>query len=1209
MSWETTPQKLRHEVSVLAPQLSDWLRCWLSEHTLSKNLPEALVAQQLALHWHLKDQAALFHLSKDQQHTCWFLHAGVELLQDLPQSELFSAENTCFLGQKTFFLATPHQLLIEKIKSAYGALKELKLCSSQACLLPEHGQLIEHLPHSPSGALEQDLKVQISFTGLLKSGQAHFECYLIQPKNQYSLSMLVSLLENFGLQAEKNYFYDIPQKSAWSMTSFTLVAQNEHALISDRPTGETMASLIEDAMTQIARQRVENDPLHRLIIEAGLDWRRIELLRAWLRYLWQVKCPISFSYATELLIAHAPIAQKIVEFFHWRFLPSHDLTYAMELSEEKQTALLATLEDLISPDADILLRKLIELVSAIVRTNYYQTMPDGLAKSWLSFKINPAKLTDLPEPLMAHEIFVYHYHMEGIHLRTSDIARGGIRWSDRLEDYRTEVLALVKAQQSKNSIILPSGAKGAFIVRTQGLPPEDQQKLTLACYQIFIRGLLDLTDNRRGNTVQKPPQTCCWDADDPYLVVAADKGTAAFSDHANALAHEYDFWLGDAFASGGSQGYDHKKLGITAKGAFVSLKHHLRDLQIDPQTDPITAIGIGDLSGDVFGNGALQIPSIKWRAAFNHRHIFLDPSPLPQAHAERQRLFLKGRGSWDDFNPELISQGGGVFSRQQKSITLSKEVQDMLGTTAQRLPPHAMIALILKMKADLLFNGGIGTYVKCASESDFDAADRQNDLCRVNAQDLQCQIVVEGGNLGVTQKGRIAFARHNKGRINTDTLDNSGGVDCSDHEVNIKILVQCAIERELLSQEQRPALLASLAEPITQKVLEHNQRQNQIISQMAWSAPSDLRLHNQLITDLCSRGKLNRAFESLPSLKEVEQRLISGQGLSRPELIVLLAFIKLDLCETLETCDLNKILMKERYLIEYFPTDIATKFDSILNEHPLANKIIICTLVNRFVDDLGVAFFYRMRAETQAQPEDLFSAYTWVREIIQFDKRRALIESLPHTIAPEHRYTLHNQLQRLFYRCVRWVLKNIPLEEMTEQRQIALRELFQAYLSYLNQADEEQLKDLCECPAAITAISTCVPPEIWRQLCFFTRLKPMLALQHWAPEDKESWGPLFDRYDLTALTLKLHHIYQAVNALPVSSQWEALARSELREKIEECQVKLTRKFYRNWAATIESTWFLNFWNQQVESYFSLASRDFVQSFVLINHLELLLKGR
>lgn len=1185
-----------------------WLEHWLLSEHIAPSFPQSLLIEQLELHYHLKEQQALFHLSKNESSGYWLLHSQTELFESIAE-DLFNAPEMSYCkGKETFFLATHSSALIDKMKSLYGTVKEVGLCSAQSCLGPAQYELVRNLPAQPIGTAA-DLTIQVRFIGMESSGASRFECRLVQPKNKYSLSMLVSLLENFGLQAQKNYFYEIPEKSSWEINSFSLISSESQTIINNLEQGVAIAALIEAAIMQVIQQRVENDPLHRLIITAGLNWRHIELFRAWLRYLWQIKCPISFSYGCELLIAYASLAQKILEFFEWRFLPSRNASSEQDIYLQKQEELINELDSISSADADMLLRKLVELCCATMRTNYYQRAADGSIKSWLSFKIAPHNLTDLPAPVMAHEVFVYSYHMEGIHLRSSDIARGGIRWSDRIEDYRTEVLGLAKAQQVKNSIIVPSGAKGAFIVRPQIQAPENLQEMVVFCYETFIKGLLDITDNRIQGEVVSPENVCCWDKPDPYLVVAADKGTTTFSDRANALAAEYGFWLGDAFASGGSQGYDHKKLGITAKGAFVSLRHHLRDRQIDPTKQSVRAVGIGDMSGDVFGNGALQIPEIKWVAAFNHRHIFLDPAPLSQSHQERQRLFLKGRGSWDDFNPELISEGGGVFSRQQKFITLSPQVQQLLGTTQSRMAPNALIAEILKLDVELLFNGGIGTYIKASAESDLDVSDRQNDGCRVSAEHLQCQIVIEGGNLGVTQQARIDFARKNKGRINTDTLDNSGGVDCSDHEVNIKILLQLAIDEGLLHASERGALLESLALPITEKVLSHNRRQNEIISLLEYGAPGDMLLHSQIIADLCQRGKLNRALEGLPSLKEIEQRLRSRKGLCRPELIILLAYIKLDLSERLEALDLEKILFKNQYLEDYFPEELRRLFGSILPRHALAQKIIICTLVNRFVDEVGVAFFYRMIAETQAPAEKIFSAYSWVRDILNFSQRTELIRALPLEVPALDRYHLNIQLQRLMYRCVRWVLKNFSEEEMTDARRRQLKDLLVAYIAHLNQLTDEELKKSAECPDSIEVVSQHVPAEIWHQLCFFTQLVPLFALSSWAPIEAQSWGYLFKQYELTAKILKLTQIYAAVNALTVASQWEAFARSELREKIEGYQVKITEKFYHNSMWVEESQSFLQFWNQQVEAYFSLPSREFVQSFVLINHLELLIRTR
>lgn len=1204
MPFSNLPETLKKKLEKQDKEFVSWLKSWLRKEKIRDDLAAEVLISQLELHYHLRDQHSLFHLSENDPAELFMLHADRSLF-DAEALQEFLSDNVVsyMMGENTFLLMSGHPEIIDKLKTLYHCPQEIQLCSTQVCLGPMQRALVRKIKDSPSET-EHDVLIKMTFV-TSDDITAHFECQLVQPKTHCSLSMLVSLLENFGLQVRKNYFYEIPEHHQWEINSFEL-----ESCPMTRPTdGAEIAVLIEEAMLQVIRGNLENDGLHQLIVAAGLNWRQTQLLRAWVRYLGQIKCPISFSYATELLMKHTDILKKIVHFFEWRFEPQSEKSKDIDTNDKQQQALISELENVHSSEADTLLRKLIELVGAMVRTNYYQRDISGEIKPWVSFKIDPHQMTELPPPVMAHEIFVYSAQGEGIHLRSSDIARGGLRWSDRIEDYRTEVLGLAKAQHVKNSIIVPSGAKGAFIVRQPPADPVQWQQAGIACYEMFVRGMLDITDNRRHGEIVTPPNVYCWDDPDPYLVVAADKGTATFSDRANALAAEYDFWLGDAFASGGSQGYDHKKLGITAKGAFVSAKHHLHDAQINPREQIVRAVGIGDMSGDVFGNGALLIPDIQWVAAFNHKHIFLDPTPHPKSHQERQRLFAQGPGSWDDFDSALISPGGGVFSRQQKFIPLSAEVQKMLGTTQMRLTPAALIAELLKLDVGMIFNGGIGTYVKAASENNADVGDRQNDSCRIVAEQMRCHIFVEGGNLGITQKGRIAFARQSQGRINTDTLDNSAGVDCSDHEVNIKILLQLAIEQGVLEPSERAPLLESLSGAICEKVLSHNRDQNYIISVIEHGAASDLLLHSKIIADLCQREKLNRGLEDLPSPKEIDQRLQSGQGLSRPELIILLAYIKLDLKERLKTIDLDKISLKDDYLTGYFPQDLHKRFGSLIARHPLADKIIICTLVNRFIDELGFAFFYRLSSETQAPVEEIFSAYSWVRDILNFSHRIALIRQLPSKVGPDTRYHLMSQLERLMYRAIRWVLRNVPREERSDQRREQLKELAHSYEIFLCRTGEDELKSIAECPEMIENISQHVPRTLWQQLCFFTRFVPIFALESWAPDDRSSWDYLFERYELTALTLKLSPIYEAVNALRISSEWEALARSELREQLEQRQVKITEKFYNNWAWAVEHQEFLRFWNQRVEAYFALSARDFSQTFVLVNYLELLLRAR
>ena len=740
---------------------------------------------------------------------------------------------------------------------------------------------------------------------------------LARKDHTIALSDVLPVLENMGLRVIQEQPYEFVTARGERFWLHDFRVQPIEALDLDIA---QVRGAFQDAFAHVWHGEVESDGFNQLVLH-GLDWRQITVLRAYCKYLLQTGIPFSQAYMEQTLARNPALARQAAQLFEAKFDPDFTGDRQARLAE-LEAAFRTGLDAVANLDEDRILRRYMRLVLATLRTNYYQRGPEGAPyKPYLSLKIDPAAVPEMPLPLPAYEIFVYAPRTEGVHLRGGKVARGGIRWSDRREDFRTEVLGLIKAQMVKNCVIVPVGAKGGFVVKR---PPRGGDRAALqaevvACYQTLIRGMLDLTDNRVGDRIVPPERVVRFDDDDPYLVVAADKGTATFSDIANAISLEYGHWLGDAFASGGSAGYDHKGMGITARGAWESVKRHFLELGRDCQTAPFTVIGIGDMSGDVFGNGMLLSDRIRLIAAFDHRHILIDPDPDPAvSYAERQRLFVLPRSSWDDYDRSKLSAGGAIYPRSLKSIRLSPQARRALAVDAEEFTPHELIRAVLLAPVDLFWNGGIGTYVKAAAQRHAEAFDRANDAVRVNAEQLRCRVVAEGGNLGFTQKGRIAFAQKG-GRINTDFIDNSGGVDCSDHEVNIKILLDAAVDNGDMTEKQRNQLLATMTDEVAALVLRNNVLQVQAIS-LAEANPSQL-LDSQVgfIRRLEASGRLNRELEVLPDDDTLAQRRQMGQGLYRPEVAVLLAYAKMTLYDELLASELPDDPYLVRDLVKYFP--------------------------------------------------------------------------------------------------------------------------------------------------------------------------------------------------------------------------------------------------------------------------------------------------
>lgn len=855
-------------------------------------------------------------------------------------------------------------------------------------------------------------------------GPTQFRFKLYHPETPAPLSDVMPILENMGLRTVAEAGFPIERGDAptvWVHDFEIDDPRGEHLVFSE------VKQAFEDAVAAVWTGQTENDGFNRLVLELSIPWRDAALMRALARYRQQSGLDPTQRTQEEALINHPGVARLILDLFRTRFDPAirADLGARKEQSANVMGAILEALQHVDSLDEDRVLRRLAQLVQAIQRTNYYQQDEDGRQKPHIAFKVASGELADLPAPKPFCEIFVWSTSVEGVHLRFGPVARGGLRWSDRRDDFRTEVLGLVKAQQVKNAVIVPVGSKGGFYPKRlpKGGTPEAIRAEAVAAYKIFLRGLLDLTDNLTpDNKVVHPQGVIVHDADDPYLVVAADKGTATFSDIANELAQSYGFWLGDAFASGGSAGYDHKEMGITARGAWEAVKRHFRELGKDIQVEPFSIIGVGDMSGDVFGNGMLLSQKIRLVAAFDHRHIFLDPDPDPaRSFAERQRLFALPRSSWDDYDRAALSKGGGVFARSLKSIQVTPEVRAALDIQAETLSPAELIAAILKAPAELLYLGGIGTYVKAGRESHADVGDKANDAVRVDAADLRVKVVGEGANLGVTQAARVEFALAG-GRIDTDAIDNSAGVDSSDHEVNIKIVTGMLERSGKLTRRRRDALLKSMTEDVASHVLAHNYSQTLALSLLDLDAPGELEPHADFMTELETQGRLDRKVEGLPSRAEIAARKEAGLGLTRPELAVLLAYGKLELKRDMREAGAADDDWFERCLEAYFPKALHKHQEAILR-HRLRPDIIATVVANDVIDRCGPSFPSRLMRAANCDVEDFVTGYETAKTVLELPVAWNAVSALDGIIPAAGQMALYRQLASALRGATFWLAR------------------------------------------------------------------------------------------------------------------------------------------------------------------------------------------
>jgi glutamate dehydrogenase len=1032
-------------------------------------------------------------------------------------------------------------VIFNRYRHAFPAGYRENITPSQAIFDVEH---IEKL--------SQQNSLGMNFYRPLDASKDVLRFKVFRPEVTVPLSDALPILENMGLRVigEAPYLITFADgKKVW-INDFNMTYVKE--LTFDV---EEVKPIFQEAFEKIWFGEAENDYFNRLVLEAELNWQETTVFRAYAKYFRQIGFTFSQEYIAITLVKYPKITRLLINLFKCYFDPNQT-NEAKKQIEVIEQEIQKEFDSVAMLDEDRILRRYLTLIHATLRTTYFQ-LNDNNLKPYLAFKLDSEKISDMPLPLPKYEIFVYSPNFEGVHLRAAKVARGGIRWSDRREDFRTEILGLMKAQQVKNAIIVPAGAKGGFVVKRNMANSSREEILQegIACYQNFIRGLLDLTDNIEKGEVISPKNTVCYDSHDPYLVVAADKGTATFSDIANRIAIEKQYWMGDAFASGGSTGYDHKKIAITARGAWISAERHFQELGINVDQTEITMIGIGDMSGDVFGNGALMSKNIKLVAAFNHQHIFLDPNPSPkESYEERLRLFNMPRSTWDDYNRDLISAGGGVYSRSVKSIRLSPEVQTLLGVKKESLIPTELIRAILKAPVDLFWNGGIGTYVKATDEQN-DVGDRSNDAVRVNGKELRARVVCEGGNLGFTQLGRIEYAL-NGGKINTDFIDNSGGVDCSDHEVNIKILLNSVVSAGDMTEKQRNSLLASMADEVAKLVLQDNYHQNNTISLASFTSSRDLSLYQQFTDALEKANKLNRSLEFLPDDKTILERRSAGIGLTRPELAILFAYSKIVLKEQIKKSALVRDPYLALYLKDAFPAQLSRRYESQMQDHYLAKEIISTQLTNRLVSEMGITFAYQMQDEASVSVSALVRSYIVGTNIFKLDELLAEIDTLDYQVEASVQYQMKEEAIRLVRRSVRWLLRNrrtkldiaATVAHFTQDIAALYRRLPKLVLGADKEAMDNRQRDLIE---------RGVPAPIALKVASTTPIFHALNIIEAATTYQEEVFRVAKIYFMLADRLELFWIRERINVFPIDNRWGILARTAYKGDLDWIQRELT----------------------------------------------------
>ncbi|HKO66620.1 MAG TPA: NAD-glutamate dehydrogenase [Burkholderiaceae bacterium] len=924
---------------------------------------------------------------------------------------------------------------------------------------------------------------------------------------------------------------------------------------------EVIAPLFEESFARVFEGIVENDDFNRLVLLAGLSADEIVVLRAYAKVMRQTGFALSQPFIETTLANHPRIARMLVALFKLRFDPSRADKGA---AASQVNAIEQALDKVSSLSEDKALRQYLALINATLRTNYWRsgTGASGAAgprRAFLSFKFDSARIPGLPEPRPLFEIFVYSTRFEGVHLRGGKVARGGLRWSDRPEDFRTEVLGLMKAQMVKNTVIVPVGSKGGFVLK-KAPPMADRDaylKEGVDCYRDYLRGLLDLTDNRVGDAIVPPPQVVRHDPDDPYLVVAADKGTATFSDYANGVSAEYGFWLGDAFASGGSAGYDHKEMGITARGAWESVKRHFRELGVNTQTTDFTCVGIGDMSGDVFGNGMLLSRHIRLLAAFDHRHVFIDPDPdVAASFAERERLFALPRSSWADYNQKLISSGGGIWARSEKSIPISPQAQTALGISASKLAPAELISAILRAPVDLLYNGGIGTYVKASAESHADVGDRANDVLRINGVELRCKVIGEGGNLGMTQLGRVEAALHGV-KLYTDAIDNSAGVDTSDHEVNIKVLLSLPIADGELTEKQRNAQLVSMTDDVAALVLRDNYFQGQSLSVSGRIGPRLLDQQQRFVRFLEKQGRLNRTIEFLPSDDEIAERRLKGIPFTSPERAVLLAYSKMWLFDELLASDFPEDPWVATALARYFPSVLKQKFGRYIERHPLKREIVATHVLNSMVNRVGSTFVHRLMETTGSTPPQIARAYLLTREIFGLVPVWQAIEALDNAVPDDLQSQMLIELGRRNVRATTWFLRSRRLAEPMAATIARFEPSASALLQFIAAAPTNTPWRASIAQHEQALVAKGVPSPIALAVAASDTSFAALDIAEVAESSKQPLNVVATTYFSIGELLGLARLRAQVSALLSDGYWQGMAKAALGDDLAALQRELT----------------------------------------------------
>ncbi len=1037
--------------------------------------------------------------------------------------------------------------LFKQFKNAFPSSYQEDVDPDTGCICID----IEHIRKILSGESRLELRLHSFNTG----GNATLRFKLIRALEPLPLSGIVPILENFGMRVISEYPYHIECADQSVISIQEVEVEHPDCNVDDF---SELAGRFEESFRKVIDGVVENDGLNRLVWLAGLDWREIVIIRTYTKYILQTGAPFSQSYIEEVLCANGAAARLFAKTFKARF----SLHVPDDERVPRATRLLADLQKLLehisSLDEDRIFRAFESSLLATLRTNFFvRKTALGNPPECVSIKMDPRDIAELPEPRPQFEIFVYSPDVEGIHLRAGPVARGGLRWSDRREDFRTEVLGLMKAQVVKNAVIVPTGSKGGFVLKQAARLDRDALGREVErCYRIFIGGLLDVTDTIVNHKVVPPRDVKRLDGDDPYLVVAADKGTASFSDTANEVADGYGFWLGDAFASGGSVGYDHKKMGITAKGAWEAVKRHFRELGTDIQKQPFSVAGIGDMAGDVFGNGMLLSEHICLKAAFNHLHIFLDPTPDPAvSFAERRRLFETPRSSWADYRSKLISSGGGVYDRKTKRIDLSPQARAMLGAEKSSVTPPELIRLILCMEVDLLWNGGIGTYVKASTESHLDAGDRTNDAVRVDAGALRCKVIGEGGNLGLTQAARVEFSRAG-GMVYTDSIDNSAGVSCSDHEVNIKILLNHAMRDKRLGLAARNRLLASMTDEVAELVLRDNYLQTQAISRAHSYAADRLMEYAELIKSLESTAGLDRELEGLPDDEEIENRRTSGRGLTRPELAIIFSYAKIHLFNDLLDSDIPEDETLTCELIRYFPSRLQKKFRSDILIHPLRREIISTLISNSIINRVGPTYVPRAKEETGASTAAVARAYTVARDVLNMRKLWAQIEEMDNVIPSSAQYAMLFHSARKLRHAAYWFLQNygenLDITAQTEGLRPGIKQLLGKLPTLLSGSPRRRFQE-----TTTQYLEVGVPEGMARRMAALNAAVAALDIAAVAMRFDRPIEFTAEVYAEIGRGLSLDWLQAQAENLIVTGRWQAIARGNMRNDLLAVHRKLT----------------------------------------------------